>query len=330
MRAPARLFHLWTALTSVLFAASCVTTVVRQPEPQEPRPATPPEPTDCRKAMHYKLEALELADPSDALDPDPNEEIERQAKELGLDDEALCAVSQALGGIADPCKPSTTLLDALTSSPRLCQSAKILGHRAVELAREGHSGRVILREIYRMAARETQARAKFVFDDTPWVGSPRSSLRIVEFVDFACTICRESGPKLKQLAKEYGAVLYIKHYPQPFTHPGTDRAALAAIAAQRQGLFWVVYDGLFALRSLDDNSIDGVCHKAGLNMERYRSDMKAPATEKLLARDLREAEAFGVHGTPALFLNGRRLSNVVELERRLRAEATEHQGGSRQ
>lgn len=300
--------------------AGCVPTIIHvEPEADKARPAA--DPAECRETMRYAFEALELVE---ATDPGlPAEEIvPKQAKGLGLDAWAVCAVRHALDRIADPCVPERTLLHQLSAAAQPCQRARTLGRAVVDLAARGHGVATVTRELLRLLERESRALAQFVMDHSPSLGDNRAPVVIVEFLDFGCEQCRAVGPRVKALVKKHAAVLYVKHYPQPGVHAGADYAARASLAAHRQQRFWPMYEALFASSSLREKVVDGIAARVKLDMARYKADMSDPSLQQLVARDMREAESVGVQGTPVFFVNGRRVDGVKELEQRLNESKT--------
>ncbi|RUM40108.1 MAG: hypothetical protein DSY80_10800 [Desulfocapsa sp.] len=103
--------------------------------------------------------------------------------------------------------------------------------------------------------------------------------------------------------------IVFKNMPLNF-HKQAAPAALAAIAAGNQGKFWEYHDELFATPKLNNNSFDAIAKKIGLDLEKFKKDMKSPAVQQKLAKDLLEAKEAGVNGTPTIFIDG------VKLKRR--------------
>lgn len=60
----------------------------------------------------------------------------------------------------------------------------------------------------------------------------------------------------------------------------------------------------------------------GLDLERFERDRTDPKIRNLIKRDRSEALQNGVHGTPTLFVNGRRLKsmNVMSIEQAIKRE----------
>lgn len=153
---------------------------------------------------------------------------------------------------------------------------------------------------------------KLPIDGSPVEGSPDALVTLVEFSDYQCPYCGRLHPTIQQLQKDYGSKLRLvmKEYPLPATmHPMARGAALAAVSAGAQGndKYWAMHDKLFAnQRALDPASLDGYAKDIGLDLARFHADMTSPSTAAVLERDTELANALGVTGTPAVFVNGRR------------------------
>jgi protein-disulfide isomerase len=99
--------------------------------------------------------------------------------------------------------------------------------------------------------------------------------------------------------------LVFRNFPLA-NHTFARTAAAAALAADRQGKFWEFHDRLFQnYNSLDHVKIQNIASVMGLDMTRFTRDMKDPAIQRLILRDMREGQKAGVRGTPTMFINGK-------------------------
>lgn len=117
------------------------------------------------------------------------------------------------------------------------------------------------------------------------------------------------GPLFEQVLDENldSVKIVFKHYPLAF-HKLAKPAALASMAAQEQGKFWDFHDLLFEnQKSLSPEKIISIAQQLGLNISRFSSIMRSPASMQKLTQDIKDARDAGVTGTPAIFVNGRRL-----------------------
>jgi len=111
---------------------------------------------------------------------------------------------------------------------------------------------------------------------------------------------------LEKFPKE--AKLVIKQYPLPM-HPYARKAAIAALAAGKQGKFWEMHHELFAnQKDLGDAKVEAIAKQLGLKMEKFNQDLKDPGIASLIDRDVSSAAQTNVQGTPTIFVNGRLLA----------------------
>jgi protein-disulfide isomerase len=102
--------------------------------------------------------------------------------------------------------------------------------------------------------------------------------------------------------------LVIKHFPLT-SHSFARKAATAALAAEKQGKFWEMHEKLFAsLKQLSDAKVEEIARELGLNMEQFEQDLKDPALQARIDRDLKNGQEAHVRGTPSIFLNGKVLN----------------------
>jgi protein-disulfide isomerase len=147
-------------------------------------------------------------------------------------------------------------------------------------------------------------------------GAKNPALDVVIFSDFQCPFCSRVEPTLKQMEKEYGSKVRFtwKNYPLPF-HNNAEPAAEAAMAAGAQGKFWEMHDKLFAnQQSLDRPSLDKYAQELGLNMAKFKADLDASKYKSTIEAETKEGSAIGVTGTPAVFINGRKISGAYPFD----------------
>lgn len=102
--------------------------------------------------------------------------------------------------------------------------------------------------------------------------------------------------------------LVFKNFPLTRIHKSAQNAAIASLAANQQGKFWEYHAELFKnYNNLNDAKFEEFAQSLGLNMERFKQDMKNPALAAMVQRDLKDGVDAGVRGTPSIFVNGRLL-----------------------
>ena len=140
----------------------------------------------------------------------------------------------------------------------------------------------------------------------PVRGKADAPVTLVVFSDFECPWCAKLEPLLAQLlaANPDTVRVVFKHLPLPM-HPQAEPAALAAIAAQRQGKFWEMHDALFAVQQWTPAAVTETATRIKLDMNRFQADLNSQETRMQLAKDKADAQAAEVAATPSVFVNGR-------------------------
>lgn len=143
----------------------------------------------------------------------------------------------------------------------------------------------------------------------PARGPDDAPVRLVEFGDFRCRYCKTMLPILDRIRETYPNQLRLlfKHFP--VVSEASWRAAIAAVAAQRQGKFWEMHDVLFELQdqALTEPVLRRYARGFGIDAERFSADLRSPEVEAVVRADFAEADRIGISGTPAFFINGRYL-----------------------
>ncbi|NWF56768.1 MAG: thioredoxin domain-containing protein [Syntrophaceae bacterium] len=152
----------------------------------------------------------------------------------------------------------------------------------------------------------------YAFDLTslPIKGPQDAFVTLAVFDDYQCPYCARLESTLRQVVEKYpnDVKLVIKHFPLS-SHEYARKAAVAALAAGRQGKFWEIHEKLFASQNeLNDAKVDSIAGEIGLDMERFKKDLQDPAIASLIDRDLKDGNRANIPGTPAVFLNGKLLN----------------------
>jgi protein-disulfide isomerase len=123
--------------------------------------------------------------------------------------------------------------------------------------------------------------------------------------------CQRLVPLLEQVLEKNPAKVKVafKNFPLQ-NHKFAQKAAVAALAADRQGKFWPFHDRLFdSYNQLSDQKIQEIAVSLGLNMEAFNNDLKNPAIQAKVRQDFQDGNQAGVRGTPPVYINGRVLKN---------------------
>ena len=151
----------------------------------------------------------------------------------------------------------------------------------------------------------------YAIDTTSTVsrGPEDAPVTIVEFTDYQCTFCSRAQDTVQKIIETYpdDVRLVVKNLPLDF-HGQARPAAIAAMAAHRQGRYWEYRAQLFEnFRSLSEATFVSIAEDLGLDMQRWQQDRRDPALAAAVDRDLKHAADVGVRGTPTFFVNGKKL-----------------------
>jgi Na+/H+ antiporter NhaA len=145
--------------------------------------------------------------------------------------------------------------------------------------------------------------------DYDHIRGPRESVvTLLEYGDLECPYCGRAEPIVREVLADFADLRYVwRHLPLNDVHPRAQRAAEAAEAAAAQGRFWEMHDLLLEHQdALDPKQLTGYAEQLGLDVERFRRDMRHREFAGRVARDVDSADLSGVSGTPTFFINGRR------------------------
>jgi protein-disulfide isomerase len=165
--------------------------------------------------------------------------------------------------------------------------------------------------------KEQAAEILKVKNDDWTKGSPEAPITIVEYLDFECEACRVYYQITKQLSEQYKDKVrfVVRYFPLP-NHKNSLTSALAVEAAGRQGKFWEMHDILYENQTVwGEKQISTpevfveYATKIGLDMEKYKNDIKTQEVKDRINRDKNEATSLGIQGTPTFFINGEKIPN---------------------
>ena len=161
-------------------------------------------------------------------------------------------------------------------------------------------------------------RVKLGGEHAPFIGAANAKVQIQEFSDFQCPYCARAMDMVRQIKETYGdkVKLSFRHMPLSF-HEHARPAALATICAQEQGKFWELHDKIFEnqkeFSSLKGDVTGGQnilkewAKSVGVDVAKFEKCMSDSKTAATLQKDMDEAGKVGVNGTPAFFVNGKKV-----------------------
>ena len=147
---------------------------------------------------------------------------------------------------------------------------------------------------------------------SPTKGPDAAKVTIVEFSDYQCPFCGQAETLVSQVLEAYpkDVRLVFKQFPLTSIHPQAMPASKAALAAGRQGKFWEMHKLIFEnQRQLSPAKVTEFAEQLQLDVPQFQKDMDSPEITSQISREMQEARAADVTGTPTIFVNGKRLMN---------------------
>lgn len=103
--------------------------------------------------------------------------------------------------------------------------------------------------------------------------------------------------------------IVFKNFPIR-SHKFATQAAVAALAADRQGKFWDFHDELFKqYNKLNEEKVQEIATKLKLDKAQFEKDRKDPLLMEQIKYDYNEGIRVGVRSVPSVFVNGRKLKD---------------------
>lgn len=161
---------------------------------------------------------------------------------------------------------------------------------------------------------------KLFTEGQPSFGPANAPVTIVEFGDLECPACKAEAPSLRQLVPQMypdKVRVVFKDFPLESVHPWARAAAIASrcVFHQNQQTFWKFYDWTYDTQeqitpeTLRPKVIEWAGSN-GIDAAKLGQCMDTKATDGEVAKNIAEGRALGIHGTPSLFINGRKIGGV--------------------
>jgi len=170
----------------------------------------------------------------------------------------------------------------------------------------------------------------------PAIGEATAPVTIVEFSDLQCPHCKAAQPTIDRLLADVPkARLVYEEFPIEALHPWAFKASAFAecVAERKPRAFWTftrsVYDN--QLDITEQNATDklkGLATAAGVNADEVETCSVTEGIKAKIRSAMELGKELGVTGTPALFINGRKVGALAQvpyevLKRLVEFEASE-------
>lgn len=155
-------------------------------------------------------------------------------------------------------------------------------------------------------------------------GREDAPLVLIEFTDYQCPYCKRfydtTFAALKEKYIDTGKLRFIsRNLPLPF-HSHAEGAALAAACAGDQDKYWQMRQSIFSNpHSLQAEDLSAYAKTHALNVEQFDTCMSEKTHLKKIQKDVADARAIGITGTPS-FVLARNSGDIVEGEKIIGAQ----------
>jgi protein-disulfide isomerase len=145
------------------------------------------------------------------------------------------------------------------------------------------------------------------------VGPADAPVTVVEFFDYRCGFCKRSAEWATGLPEQYDNKVRVVFKEMPILSTESEKAALAALAAGKQGKYIEMH---MALMELDNGSgfgpeqIDATAEAVGVDVATMRADMKSIDVQKAVADAKGLARTLGITGTPNFIVGTEQVSGA--------------------
>lgn len=173
-----------------------------------------------------------------------------------------------------------------------------------------------------MSNTETPELTVAVGENDHMQGSDGARVTLVEYGDYECPHCGRAYPIVKKVQAKMGDRLrfVFRNFPLTQAHPNALHAAEATEIAAKQGKFWEMHDLLYENQdALGDESLIAYAEQLGLDVEKFKKDLRNDTFEEKVRGDFMGGVESGVNGTPTFFINGVRFDQAWDEETLLKA-----------
>jgi protein-disulfide isomerase len=159
-------------------------------------------------------------------------------------------------------------------------------------------------------ARELQG----IPQDGTVLGDPNAKVRVIEYADLQCPICKEfssaTTPGLIEGAVRKGTASYeLRQFT--IIGPDSETAAKAALAAGEQGRYWNFVELFYRNQGgensgyVTDSFLESVARGAGVpDLAKWNADRRSGKWDAALSKVQSDAESLGINSTPSIVVEG--------------------------
>jgi protein-disulfide isomerase len=155
------------------------------------------------------------------------------------------------------------------------------------------------------------------------MGHAQAPVKIVEFLDFQCSHCKDGAGVLKEWSALHPDKIRLTLKYFPLGQINSSLSAYYAECAAAQGKFWEMADKLFETQDEWRTDIrvkpvfDRMAQEIGLDQQELDVCLESGRTKKTVAQEKTLGESHSVRSTPTYFINGEMVVGVPSLKKKL-------------
>ncbi len=147
----------------------------------------------------------------------------------------------------------------------------------------------------------------FNLSGSPYQGENSAGIAIVEFTDYECPFCKQHFATTYNLLKDqYVDAGIIRYYVIDFplsSHAYALRAAVAALCAGKQNMYWEYHDSLFSKTDpLGNDTFTQIAESLNLDLFQFSECVREPAHQETIDDLALQAREKGISGTPTFLI----------------------------
>jgi len=149
-------------------------------------------------------------------------------------------------------------------------------------------------------------------------GPQDAAVTVVEYFDFKCPFSAQSAQTMNRLLQTYESspVRFVfRQVPAANIYPASLPASNASLCANEQGKFLPMYTLLFRQqKQVREDNLSTFADTLGLDRTKFDTCMSTKKYQKWISKDLSDAIAIKLQGTPTWFINGKRFIGAVPFD----------------
>ncbi|MEM6900545.1 MAG: DsbA family protein [Pseudomonadota bacterium] len=195
--------------------------------------------------------------------------------------------------------------DYLLENPEIVEEA-LIALQAKREAEQAENSRIAIAEF---------SDALLNLESDYSIGPDDAPVTVVEFFDYRCGPCRASMQTVNALPERYDGNVRVVFKEFPILSPESRKAAVAALAAGRQGKYVEMHQAL--MRSpgeFTDDDLSNVAESVGVDLDQWREDIEDDTLREQINATYALADTVGANATPT-FIIGSEIFSGLDLAR---------------